>query len=562
MSRPPGSTRSRCPSSGTRCSRLPRRWAARSAAPPISEAVREGDDFSTGIFDRRGQLIAQGNYSPGHLGAMPYVVKNVLEYFPTSAFRPGDSVLVNDSFLGSGHMPDCFMVSPAFLGDQLVAFAVNVAHHVDVGGAAPGSQMIGGISEAYQEGIRILPVRIVREGRFDEDLLRLILGNVRLPDKVEGDLKAQRNANFVGARRLVHLYESMGEETVEAGIQAIIARSEEEMRAAAADPGRLVELRGPPRRLWPRHPAGEGRRRRDHEIRFRDRGLLAKQRPGQGRDQLVHQLHARVRQFRRARVRRRKRSPERRHDPLRLGRGAGGQLLQPQHPRPAAAGPRCRSASSRPSRGDREGAAGSCDGGLFPLVQPQHRRRRRAHRQAVRDVRRRPRRLRRADGYRRGRGTLPGVQLRQHPLEVHEINNPVRIRQFGFVPDIAGNGRYRGGCGVGKEIELRAESATARCSATAMSSSPTASSAAGPARRVHDAAFGRGRATLGSKEALTLHRGDVLRIRLSGAGGYGDPAARGLEAIADDVADGFSRRTWLRARAPHGSTDPSVQTKG
>src|SRR5262245_32124693 len=66
-----------------------------------SEAVREGDDFSTGLFDRAGRLIAQGNYSPGHLGAMPYVVKNVLEYFPPSAFRPGDAVLVNDSFLGS-----------------------------------------------------------------------------------------------------------------------------------------------------------------------------------------------------------------------------------------------------------------------------------------------------------------------------------------------------------------------------------------------------------------------------------------------------------------------------
>lgn len=190
-----------------------------------SEAVREGDDFSTGVFDRRGRLVAQGNYSPGHLGALPYVMEHVLRRYPADTFRPGDSVVLNDSYMGSGHLPDMFMVTPAFHGDMLVGFTVNVAHHVDVGGAGPGSQVVQGVTDAYQEGIRILPVKLVRGGEFEADLLSMVLANVRVPAKVEGDLRAQRNANFVGGQRLAKLYADLGEEAVERCIEEILARS-------------------------------------------------------------------------------------------------------------------------------------------------------------------------------------------------------------------------------------------------------------------------------------------------------------------------------------------------
>ncbi|MEE8246673.1 MAG: hydantoinase B/oxoprolinase family protein, partial [Alphaproteobacteria bacterium] len=88
----------------------------------FSEAVREGDDFSTGLFDRRARLIAQGNFTPGHLGSMPYVIQSMLEYFPPQGLVPGDAILMNDSQLGSGHFPDCFLASPVFLGDELMGF--------------------------------------------------------------------------------------------------------------------------------------------------------------------------------------------------------------------------------------------------------------------------------------------------------------------------------------------------------------------------------------------------------------------------------------------------------
>ena len=145
----------------------------------FSEAVREGDDFSTGLFDREGRLIAQGNFTPGHLGAMPYAVENVLKYIPPETLKPGDTLCTNDSFLGGAHFPDFYLVTPVFVGTDLVGYVVNTAHHVDVGGAHPGSEAVQGVKDSFAEGIRILPVKIIRNGEFEPDILRILLGNVR-----------------------------------------------------------------------------------------------------------------------------------------------------------------------------------------------------------------------------------------------------------------------------------------------------------------------------------------------------------------------------------------------
>src|ERR1700720_4895828 len=194
--------------------------------PRFSGGVREGEDFSAGVFDASARLLAQGNNTPGHLGAMPYVVKNVLTYVPLDQLEPGDAIVTNDSYLGGGHYPDFYMVMPVFEERRLLGYVVNTAHHVDVGGAAPGSQTVQGVTEDFQEGLRVLPVRLIRKGEFDEDLLRVILGNVRIPEKVRGDLRAQRNANHVGAERLRTLYRERGRATVLAAIEEILARSE------------------------------------------------------------------------------------------------------------------------------------------------------------------------------------------------------------------------------------------------------------------------------------------------------------------------------------------------
>ena len=98
----------------------------------FSDAVREGDDFSTAIFDRQGRMLAQGNFTPGHLGSMPHVVRSVMEYYPEASLNPGDAVLVNDSAIGSGHYPDCFIVMPVWFEDHIVGYATDICHHADM----------------------------------------------------------------------------------------------------------------------------------------------------------------------------------------------------------------------------------------------------------------------------------------------------------------------------------------------------------------------------------------------------------------------------------------------
>ena len=122
-----------------------------------SEQAREGQDFSVAVFDPRGRMVAQGPYSPGHMGAMSFAVKNALAAHPVETLRPGDAILLNDPLLGSGHLPDFFITQPAFHDGQLIGFAVNILHHTDVGGARPGSQAVEGIFDYFQEGLRIPP---------------------------------------------------------------------------------------------------------------------------------------------------------------------------------------------------------------------------------------------------------------------------------------------------------------------------------------------------------------------------------------------------------------------
>jgi N-methylhydantoinase B len=165
---------------------------------------------------------------------MPPCARHVIDYFPVDSLRPGDSILLNDSFMCSGHFPDTFQVMPIFENDALVGFVACSAHQVDMGGAAPGSQKVHGVTEAYQEGLRILPVRFVREGDIDEDILRLVLGNVRMPDKVRGDLLAQHTANLSAASRLRQLFREHGVDLLDRAYDIILDRSEQAMRTALA----------------------------------------------------------------------------------------------------------------------------------------------------------------------------------------------------------------------------------------------------------------------------------------------------------------------------------------
>ncbi len=168
----------------------------------FSPNIKERRDYSCAVFAGDGQVIAMGDHMPVHLGSMPMSVRAAIEAMD---FEPGDIAILNDPYRGGTHLPDITMVAPVFAeGEPLPIFYVAArAHHADVGGMYPGS--MGLCREIYQEGLRIPPIRIVRRGAMQADVLALILHNVRTPDERQGDLSSQIGACRIGADRLTEL---------------------------------------------------------------------------------------------------------------------------------------------------------------------------------------------------------------------------------------------------------------------------------------------------------------------------------------------------------------------
>ncbi|MBM3218293.1 MAG: hydantoinase B/oxoprolinase family protein [Candidatus Rokubacteria bacterium] len=197
-----------------------------------SEQAREGQDFSVAVFDAEGRMVAQGPYSPGHMGAMSFAVQHALAAHPARTLKPGDAILLNDPLLGSGHLPDFFITQPAFHDGALIGFAVNILHHTDVGGSRPGSQGVEGIFDYFQEGLRIPPTKVWSAYRENDAVVGVIAANTRTPSSVLGDLRAQRSALRVGELRLQELAARYGRDTLAAAMDEILARTEANMRAA------------------------------------------------------------------------------------------------------------------------------------------------------------------------------------------------------------------------------------------------------------------------------------------------------------------------------------------
>jgi N-methylhydantoinase B len=202
----------------------------------FSPNIKERMDASCSIFDAKAQLVAQAEHVPVHLGAMLRAVGPTIDAIGTLA--PGDIVVVNDPFPGGGHLPDITLIAPVFVpdagGDRLIGFVANRAHHSDVGGMEPGSMPAKSV-EIYQEGLIIPPVRLFRQDELQQDILRLILANVRTPAERRGDLNAQIAALRIGQRRIVEMAESYGPAVLAAGFDALLDYAERRMRRRLAE---------------------------------------------------------------------------------------------------------------------------------------------------------------------------------------------------------------------------------------------------------------------------------------------------------------------------------------
>jgi N-methylhydantoinase B len=202
----------------------------------FSPNIKERRDYSCAVFDCDGEVIAMGDHMPVHLGSMPMSVRAVIDQF---ALAPGDMAMLNDPFRGGTHLPDITLVAPVHARpgrsrlrakDMRPDFYVAArAHHADVGGTYPGS--MGLCREIYQEGFRIPPVKIVCAGKMQSDVLALLLNNVRTPHEREGDLGAQIAACHTGAERLREICSRYGLERSRKAARDLLDYSEEMMRA-------------------------------------------------------------------------------------------------------------------------------------------------------------------------------------------------------------------------------------------------------------------------------------------------------------------------------------------
>jgi len=198
----------------------------------FSTIVRESNDFATVLMDCNGNSVSENTGGIASFSCiLPRTTKTFLERFPAETWRPGDCVITNDPWLATGHLPDFTFVSPIFHQGRLVGFAGSIAHSPDVGGALWSADC----RELFEEGIRIPPVRYLREGKRNEELIELILSNVRVPRQVLGDFEAQVTANEVCVARVEEFLSDVGLADLQTLADAISTRADVAMRRAIGE---------------------------------------------------------------------------------------------------------------------------------------------------------------------------------------------------------------------------------------------------------------------------------------------------------------------------------------
>jgi N-methylhydantoinase B len=515
-----------------------------------SEQAREGQDFSVAVFDAQGRMVAQGPYSPGHMGAMSAAVRNALAAHPVETLRPGDAILLNDPLLGSGHFPDFFITQPAFHEGRLIGFAVNIVHHTDVGGSRPGSQGVEGIFDYFQEGLRIPPTKVWREYAEQDGVVGIIAANTRTPDKVLGDLRAQRSALRVGELRLIELAERYGHDTLAAAMDEIIARTEASMRTAIrAIPDGVYAFEdflddyGPgtePLRVAVRVTvAGDG-------ITIDYEGS-SPQTPS-GMNSYINY----TRSYSYAAV-------KCLTDPLGpMNEGAlrpvtvtapAGSFLNPRPP--AGGGPRAiicyRTFEAvlgalAPALPDRVAAAASHFANPTFGGWDRARGRRFVAYELVLS----------GTGARATRDGCEGMSWAFNasniPVEAQEAAQPIVVERFAFIPDSAGPGTFRGGSGIRRDMRFLADEGKLTNLSERQRFAPYGLFGGRPGRLARTVVNpGADEQIVHGKQSREFEYGDVISFQQSGAGGYGDPLAREPARVLDDVLDEYVSAEAARA---------------
>jgi N-methylhydantoinase B len=203
----------------------------RSSHSPI---IREMYDYSCAVFTAEGETVAQDDLIPAFLGAMASTLPWVIDAVDPGDVSPGDAYMANDPYMGNTHTPDIQIHVPVIHEGRIVAWCGNIAHHSDVGGTNPGTEGFANRS-IFEEGLRIPPIRLMRDGVVNRDVFDLVRNNIRDPESTAGDLRAQLAAARLGQRRMNELIERYGVDTVVAAMKTSLDQSEARIRAAISE---------------------------------------------------------------------------------------------------------------------------------------------------------------------------------------------------------------------------------------------------------------------------------------------------------------------------------------
>ncbi len=523
-----------------------------------SEIVKDVMDYSAAICDRDGRMIAQAKTIALHLGAIPEAMEAVRQRYGAS-LRPGDAVILNDPYEGGMHLPDIFMFVPFFYQGEIEGYCVVICHHTDVGGRVPGSNASDS-TEIYQEGIRIPVVKLYEAGVANEVMERIIARNVRVPDRVLGDLRAQYAAAKVGVRELTSLFDRYGRDSARAYFAELLDYAERLTRE---------EIRRWPKGTW-------------HFTDYiDDDGLSPEPIPIQVA-LTVHDDHVSVDytgsspQVRAAINSTLSYTKSCTYLSVRCAlkgdvpNNAGvfrcvevnapiGTVLNPREPAAVAAraltGYRVFDAmlgALAQVVPDRIPAAGEGGNTVVCL--------------SGKDA---------ADksyiivdmicGAWGGRPQSDGIEaitnasqnLSNTPVEVLEAQHPVRVEAYELEPDSCGAGQFRGGLGIRRSYRVLADNVLLQLRADRMKFQPYGLAGGGPAAAAInrlDSADGVS-TLLPSKVNMRIGRGDLVTHVQPGGGGFGDPAKRDPAALARDLWNGKVSAAHAREHygAPAGS---------
>jgi len=526
-----------------------------------SFVVKEALDFSTALFLADGQLIAQGTCLPFHLGAMPFAVRSVTRAYK-DRILPGDLYITNDPYDGSTHLPDIVLVKPIFHEDRLFGFSVALAHMTDIGGRIPGGNASDS-TEIYQEGLRIPPSRLWRQGEPDESMFRLIERNVRVPDKVLGDIRSLIAACVVGEREMIKLAVRYGSNQFEQYCRELLDYTERFTRA---------EIAKLPKGTWHfvDHLDGDGVDpdpiRIEASVTIREDNMTIDL---TGSSPQVRGAINCVYPFTLSTALACVRSIVDLSIPNNAGYFRPIEVIAPEgsvvNPRPPSAvaargitGIRIADAifgalaqavpDVLPACGSNAPDVGISFGGLdekgeacvyleFLLASwgggPDR------------------------DGMDACTGTL--VNYSNAPAEMIEADQPIAVECYAMVPDSGGPGRFRGGLALERHLRFKSNNATLQIRSDRRDFPPYGleGGKSGAPSNVEIMRSNGVEEACRAKFLTTVNHGDLLRVRLAGGGGHGNPFLRDMAAVLEDVIE--EKMSIDHAKAAYGvviSTNP------